>query len=191
MERKNLVFTEAEANAAADDWNFNCGPAALCAVLDMTPAQLRPHLIDFEQKGYTNPSLMFAVLNNLKIDHRQFYRGDIPSPTLDSDRIPHAMISPNEPGYRLSLARIQWGGPWTKPGVHMGARYRQTHWVASRVVDLCSLEIFDVNAMGDGGWLPFRTWSDKLIPWLIKECVPKADGTWWPTHGISITPKTP
>lgn len=175
MERKNLAFTEAEANAAADDWNFNCGPAALCAVLAMTPAQLRPHLIDFERKGYTNPSLMFAVLNNLNVEFRKSYRSDFP---------PLPQLNPY-PGF--GLVRIQWGGPWTKDGVPMRVRYRQTHWVAARGEN-SAREIFDGNAMGDGGWLPFRSWSENLIPWLIKECVPKADGTWWPTHGISIPP---
>jgi hypothetical protein len=177
MERKPVLFTEAEANAAADEWNFNCGPAALCAVLDMTPAQLRPHLIDFEQKGYTNPSLMFAVLNNLKIEFRKSYRSDLP---------PDTRLNP----YPLfGLVRIQWGGPWTKPGVPMRVRYRQTHWVACRRGNSKpEIEIFAVNAMCRGGWLSFYEWSTKLIPWLIRECVPKGDGTWWPTHGIAITP---
>lgn len=176
--RTPLRFTEDEANRAADEWNFNCGPAALCAVLNLTPAELRPHLIDFEQRGYTNPSLMFAVLHNLKIDFSKSYRSDFPA------------IPQLNPYPRFGLVRIQWGGPWTNPGVPMRVRYRNTHWVATRGQSY-DREVFDVNAIGDGGWLPFRAWSDNLVPRLIKECVSKADGTWWPTHGISITPRTP
>ena len=169
-----LRFTEEEANKAADEWGFNCGPAALCAVLNLTPAELRPHLIDFEQKGSTNPSLMFAVLKALNIDHRCSYRSDV-AESAQLNAWP-----------RFGLVRIQWGGPWTKPGVPKRVRYHKTHWVATRGQSY-DLEVFDVNAMRDGGWLPFRVWSERLIPWLIKECVPKADGTWWPTHGIAIT----
>lgn len=170
-----VMFTLEEAQKASEEWNFNCGPAALCAVLGMTPAELRPHLIDFEKKGYTNPSLMFAVLNNLKVDYRKIYR---------SDQSHSGGLNPYP---TFGLVRIQWGGPWTKPGVPMRVRYRQTHWVASRGKSY-DLEIFDVNAMCKGGWLSFTEWSTELVPWLIKEAVLKADGTWWPTHGISVTP---
>lgn len=50
-----LRFGVDEAQAASDEWGFNCGPAALCAVLGLTPAELRPHLGDFERKRYTKP----------------------------------------------------------------------------------------------------------------------------------------
>lgn len=43
-------------------------------------------------------------------------------------------------------------------------------------------EAFDINAMRVGGWLHFGMWSDRLVPWIIDQCVPKADGRWWPTH---------
>lgn len=175
-ELKNLKvrFTLDDSDAASEQWGFNCGPAALCAVLDMTPQELRPHLIDFEQKRYTNPSLMEAVLQNLNIDYRKYYRSDLPPiPQLD-------------PYPRLGLVRIQWAGPWTNPGVPMRARYRQTHWVAARG-EPSKREIFDVNALRDGGWLPFRIWSEQCVPWIIKNCVPKGTGEWWPTHGIRVT----
>lgn len=84
MEFVPVLFTLEESQQASDDWNFNCGPAALCAVLGMTPAELRPHLCDFEAKGYTNPTLMFAVLENLKIEYRRKYWSDLPPiPALD------------------------------------------------------------------------------------------------------------
>lgn len=171
-EAKPVRFSEEDANRASDEWGFNCGPAALCAVLDLTPAGLRPALRDFEQKGYTNPTLMFGVLDGLGIPYGKCYRGDVPAPFLN-------------PYPRFGLVRIQWGGPWTRPGVPMRVRYRKTHWVACRG-DNVTREIFDVNAMGDGGWLPFASWATRLIPWLIKECVPDGNGTWWPTHGIEL-----
>jgi len=54
--RRRAVFGVQEANAASEAWGFNCGPGALCAVLDLTPDELRPKLGDFEAKGYTNPT---------------------------------------------------------------------------------------------------------------------------------------
>jgi hypothetical protein len=164
-----LRFRPIEAQDASDVWGFNCGPAALCAVLHLTPAELRHHLIDFEQKGYTNPTLMGKVLRGFGVWYRQVYRSDDP-------RYPGLRKIP----LRRAVMRVQWGGPWTKPGVPMQARYRQTHWVAVRNG---SAEVYDVNA---DDWLPRANWEFELVPWLIKEAVPKADGTWWPTHAYEI-----
>lgn len=164
--KHKIRFTYDDAQRAADEWNFNCGPGALCAVLNYTPNELRPHLLDFEKKGYINPSLMFAILKALGVRHRQTFRNDQPG------SMPHV---------EFGLVRVQWGGPWTKPGVPMSARYRQTHWVA-----IADKEVFDINAVAFGGWLYAQEWQGQLVPWLIKECCPRGDGTWWPTHVIEI-----
>ena len=84
--------------------------------------------------------------------------------------------------------RVQWGGRWTKPGVPMRARYRQTHWVGIRKRENL-LEFFDVNFMHYGGWMTDGHWTDHVAPWIIKECVPGGDGEWWPTHVIKLTGK--
>ena len=181
-----IRFTAAESDAAFDEWTFNCGPGALCAVLDMTPAEIRPHMGDFERKGYTNPTLMFEVLTRLGVRHRQDYRSDDPNARGFKCDTPYPLKS------NCSLMRVQWGGPWTKPGVPMQARYRATHWVGVRNE---GREIFDINGVYEpdaqtsryaDGWMPLEIWTKYLIPWLLKECQPKADGTWWPTHGIEI-----
>lgn len=166
-------FTLDDAQKASDEWRFNCGPGALCAMLDMTPDELRPHMLDFEEKGYTNPTLMTGVLDRLGVTYRQVYRSDEAFPTFEP------------PWHKFSLVRIQWDGPWTNPGVPMRARYRQTHWVGCRNTR-GFVSIFDVNAMCVGGWLPFQEWAFQLVPWLIRECVPKGSGKWWPTHGLEI-----
>lgn len=162
-------FSAEDAWRASDEWHFNCGPGALCAVLDMTPDELRPRLLDFESKGYTNPTLMTDVLSGMGVPHRQVYRADEPR---------------GMPALSHGLMRVQWGGPWTRPGVPMRARYRQTHWVAMRNA---GLEVFDINAICVGGWIDFKQWSEQLVPWLIRECCPKSDGTWWPTHALEVT----
>lgn len=161
-------FTIDDANNAG--WCFNCGPGALCAVLNLTPTEIRPLMGDFESKGYTNPTLMLEVLNRAGAQYRQVYRSDV------KGRIP--IIK------GLGLIRVQWGGPWTKPGVPMRVRYRQTHWAAIRNNNT---EVFDINAMCVGGWMKSSEWEQQLIPWLIKECVPKADGSWWITHALEVT----
>lgn len=165
-----ILFTEEDAEKANQEWGFNCGPGALCGILGITPTQIRPHMMDFEAKRYTNPTLMFSVLDRLFVSYRQIYRADNPDPA--------AWKWPN-----FGLVRIQWGGPWTKPGVPMRARYRLTHWIACRTIDGKQV-IFDVNTV-KYGWVPAAGWEKSVVPWLL-EGYPKSDGTWWPTHGIEI-----
>lgn len=164
-------FTLDDAQAAADEWGFNCGPAALCAVLGQTPDKIRPHLGDFERKGYTNPSLMAGILRELRVPFRR---------TFESATEPwHGSVQWPDFG----LVRVQWSGPWTAKGVPMRARYRATHWIGyKKNPGISHDEVFDVNAMCVGGWLSFGEWGTQLVPWLLKQCQPKADGKWWPTH---------
>ena len=158
-----------EAQAAADAWGFNCGPASICAVTGKTPAEIRPCLGDFERKRYTNPTLMWDILRGLGVCWHK--RADRTWP-------------------EFGLVRVQWAGPWTRPGVPIRARYRHTHWVASHFPDFRDTAhmVFDVNAICVGGWLPFREWADDLVPWLLKQCEPKASGEWWATHSIEVRP---
>lgn len=153
-----IVFNVDEAQAAADAWNFNCGPGALCAVLNVGPETIRPHLCGFEKKGYTNPLLMFEILKGLGLKWENLK-------TLPD----------------FGLVRVQWDGPWCDPGRPLKARYRHTHWIA-----VCGQEIFDINATCAGGWLSYHEWDTQLIPWLLKEVEPKASGRWWPTHNLSL-----
>lgn len=166
-----LVLTHEEAERAFEAWGANCGPAAICAVTGMTLAELRPSLGDFEQKHYTNPTLMFEVLARLGVRFQVMYRGD--EPLVRGIELPD-----------FGVARIQFGGPWTKPGVPMRARYRQTHWIAT-----CRGEhtrgIFDVNCLNSGGWVGAEDWARIIVPALTSD-IPRADGSWWVTHGIEV-----
>lgn len=165
--RPTVAFSRDDAQRAAADWGFNCGPGAICAVTGLTPDQLRPHMGDFEKKYYTNPSLMVEVLTRLGLKFRQVYRSD--SPMGRAPRVP------------IGLVRIQWGGRWTNPGVPVRARYRHTHWIAVH-----NQEVFDINAICAGGWMPSDEWRDQLVPWLLRECVPGHNGEFWPTHAIEV-----
>ena len=178
-------FSLGEAQAASDSWGFNCGPGALCAILGMTPDELRPHLQGFEDKGHTNPTLMASILRGLRIPFYRLFeqQAKVRRECLKTPLYP-------DPG----LMRVQWDGPWCDRGRLVRARYRHTHWVVVRMAikpkqplrypksGWPGREVFDINAMSCGGWLSWEEWANDLIPWLIKECAPKANGNWWPTH---------
>ena len=163
-------FDVEAADAAYKEWGFNCGPAALCAVLGMRPEELRPYLGDFEKKKYLNPKLMYEVLSKFdNIRYSTKYRGDVPCAF---------------PEIYYSLVRVQWGGPWTRQGVPLPARQRHTHWVAMQY--FLKPFVFDINAICCGGWICFKEWEKTMMPWLARQCVPEWDGVIWPTHVIEI-----
>ena len=157
-------FTADEAWAAHDEWGCNCGPGAAAAILGLTLDEMRPHLGDFERKRYTNPTLMWAILNSVGAKFIQNKPAQWPD---------------------HGLARIQWTGPWTQPGVPARAAYRHTHWVACSCGDSA---IFDINCMSVGGWVSRSEWTEQVAPWLIKECVPRGDGMWFLTHSVEMAP---
>lgn len=167
-----LRFTEADVDQAHAAWGCNCGPAAAAAVLGMTLDEIRPHLGDFEAKRYTNPTLMLGILKRLRPG-----RFEWKSLRRDADDL----VWP-----RWGLARIQWDGPWCEPGVPAHVAYRHTHWVGVAQRGPDDVGIFDVNAMNSGGWISARDWIDTLVPWLLKECVPRAGGDWWKTHVVEV-----
>lgn len=154
--------TLSAAEAAYEGWGANCGPGALAGATAMSLDEVRHHLEGFDDKRYTNPSMMYAALRSMGI--RWTPASDWPD---------------------LGLVRVQWEGPWTKPGVPIKARYRHTHWVASQRTDL-EHWVFDINAVCVGGWIPYTEWAEQLVPWLIRECVPRADGRWHTTHRLRL-----
>jgi hypothetical protein len=172
-----LRFTIADAERANDEWGCNCGPAALAAITDYTLDEIRPLMGDFERKHYTNPTLMFE---SLKRTGANWWKID------------------GVPTY--GLLRVQWEGPWTEPGVPIRVRYRHTHWIAIQQHERMGIQypgkispgagIFDINAMNSGGWIAFRDWSATLVPWIIKECVPRGNGKWHITHRIQVDRKS-
>jgi hypothetical protein len=163
-----LRFSEADAIRAHKEWGANCGPGALAAVLGKTLDEVHPHLPGFDQKGYTNPAMMRAALISLRARYKVFVRTG---------------------GWPLyGLARVQWEGPWTAPGVPARVAYRHTHWVGVNARNPENIGIFDINAMNSGGWIAFAHWMVDLVPWLLAEIEPKSDGRWHFTHAVEITP---
>lgn len=155
-----------EADKAYEAWGCNCGPGAIAAITNMRLDDLRPLLGDFEAKRYTNPTLMWEILDRTGKKWRKIGKA---WPTF-------------------GLARIQWDGPWTEPGVNPKAAYRQTHWVASWQHQDRGHGIFDINMTGNGtGWAAFADWEREIIPAIVQS-IPRANGKWFVTHGVEIEP---
>lgn len=160
-------FTAEDADRAYDEWGANCGPGAIAAICGLTLDELRPHMGDFERKHYTNPTLMWAVLDSLKADWVQ--------------------VKPPGRWPEHGLCRVQWHGPWTAPGVPPRVAYRHTHWVGAATRSDGQVGVFDINAIGNGsGWSSLRDWERIVVPYILKECVPRASGTWHLTHVVEV-----
>lgn len=158
-------FTAGDVDVANAAWGLNCGPAALAAICELTLDEARKH---FERErpfpGYTNPTLMFAALRS-------------------TGRRYNAVSAAHWPNY--GLARIQWEGPWTQPGVPIRARYRYTHWVGAATATH-GVGVFDVNALSNGsGWCALADWSAVLVPALTVD-IRRATGGWHITHAIEV-----
>src|SRR5579862_2172182 len=97
-------FTLADQQRAFDDWGSNCGPGAIAAITDRTLDEVRLHMGDFEEKRYTNPTLMWATLDRLGVRWRK-QKAPLTWP-------------------QWGLVCIQWHGPWTAPGVPARVAYR-------------------------------------------------------------------
>ena len=161
-------FTEQDAERASEQWGCNCGPAALAAILNVTLEEVRPLMLGFESRGYTNPTLMFEALGR---SGRSWNRA-----TCCPLRWP-----------QFGLARIQWEGPWTQRGVPIKARYRKTHWVGASTAGDRGTGVFDINCMHVGGWIALSAWEEHIVPWILREAVPRANGRWHLTHVIEVT----
>lgn len=178
-------FDPADAQRAFDEWGCNCGPAAIAAMCGLTLDEVRPYLLqgDFESRRYTNPTLMLNVMASLHGRQivKRWYVSKLGMPNGYGGRV-------EQVGWPIyGLARIQWEGPWTKPGVPMRARYRHTHWVGTAHHGAGNRGIFDINCIDNGtGWVALKDWRETVVPWILNECVPRADGEWHITHAIEI-----
>lgn len=166
-----MTITSEDAERAWKEWGCNCGPAALAAIMGMTLDEVRPHMGDFERKRYTNPTLMWESLDRVGARWKNHgCRCDWPV---------------------HGLCRVQWEGPWTAPGVPARAAYRHTHWIAVKhPVGSSDVGIFDVNCTNNGtGWVCENDWRNQVVPWLLRECVPRASGCWHVTHHVEVERK--
>jgi len=118
---------------AADEWNANCGPAAIAAILDRTLAETRPLLDGFEQRGYMNITHVLKALT----------AGNV----LFQARLK------KRPAYGLVF--VQWGGHEKK---HAFVQYKFTHWIA-----VAGDVVFEINAPYLVSWDEWQAQMPGLI----------------------------
>jgi hypothetical protein len=199
LPRPMYCFELSDFTKAITEWGMNCGPGALCTMLCLPPDRVRKAIPDFDKKRYTSPTMMKQALNNLGVrffsDTPPQLSWQVTKPTPGQPDFEKEMKRVDAEVERFpiyGLARIQFTGPWNKPGVPPQAAYQHTHWVGSMVhvvsnrkIESLSylksdeqayLFIFDVNF----GWQTFDGWA-RLLPSLIKE-TKRADGGWHVTH---------
>jgi hypothetical protein len=99
----------------------------------------------------------------------------------------YSKTKPTAPGdwwwYRLDPAPLH--AITMAPQVPIRARYRHTHWVGARLVG-DQVQIFDINCMCVGGWVDVAEWSGSVVPWLLREAVPRSNGEWSLTHVAEV-----
>lgn len=157
-----LKFNEEASQHAYKTWGANCGPHALAAATGRSLHDVRPVLVGFDLKRYTNPTMMENALNLMGVDWRR-------SRGLKLKAQPTSHLS--------SLARVQWEGRWLNPGVPKVVSYRHTHWIAYFQGQVfCTVVPFF-------GWVPFDRWAEYLDRWT------KANGYdgWHITHFYELS----
>lgn len=159
-------FSSADLEAASKEWGCNCGPSALAFALQLTLDTVRGAIPEFERKRYTSPSMMRAALDALRL--RPFEA--VSNPTVDD-------MFRETP----ALVRIQWSGPWTKPGSNPRWGYWYTHWIATWMDGPVRM-IFDCN----GGMFSPEEWESEIVP-MLTSLHKRADGGWYPTHVWRLT----
>lgn len=169
----NYSFDEAESDAAHKSWGFNCGPAALAFALQKKPDDVRAALVGFEQRRYTNPTMMEAALKTLRV---KFHKVFNPSGGKGMTNSRYAMWEGP-----VSLVRIQFTGPWTADGANYKWASTHTHWVCCWVGDGAHL-VFDVN----GGIMDAYRWENKIVP-AIAATIKRADGGWYAANVWRLT----
>ena len=169
-------FSLADADRAYDEWGANCGPGALAAIMKMTLDEVRPYLVGFDAKHYTNPTMMMGR-------SRAFALAGTPtrnySPPVERHGTGHATgcVASNGKGHGRSPACRCAPIP-----LHA--------LEGSYAANNENVGVFDVNCMNNGsGWCSLKNWSDVIAPHLIAQ-YKRASGGWHLTHAIEIEEPT-
>jgi hypothetical protein len=166
-------YTIDELKVAIEAWGCNCGPGALAAMVGLKPDDVRAHIPKFDERHYTNPSMMQAALRSLGVGYH-----DVDD---SADRV--ALDSGGDPMLKwpdYGLMRIQLEGPWLKPGVPPAAAYKHTHWIGC-ITNAWGFKpgswIFDFNT----GWETPESWEAGVVKEITGQ-TKRATGGWHPTH---------
>lgn len=172
-------FNEEQFKLANAQWGCNCGPSALAFALQVPLESVRPAIPEFDRRRYTSPTMMKQALANLQTSYTAADVRELNHELLcvpfDAIKFDYSNLFHDQP----SLVRVQFCGPWTKPGSNPKWAYRQTHWIATWR-ELWDWMVFDCN----GGVRLFESWQSDILPHLTP---PRGDGGWFPTHCWTIT----
>ena len=142
------LYSPPDVYDAYQSWRANCGPCSLAAVLGVPVADVRDYFPGFPARAFTNPTTMKAAIGAAGRAWR--------------------LTSLNFYWPLNGLAFVQWEGPWTRPGVPIGAAYRHTHWVGVRSRNGAGTDlppaVYDVNA---DGWLTRPEWEAEIVSDLL------------------------
>lgn len=148
-----------DLDEAVKNWDANCGPIALAAIIGEKMAVVKKHLLRWNRrKPYMNPSDMKASLLSMGKPFALF---------KDTKKT----LLPKH-----GLAFIQWCGPWES---HAFAAYGHTHWVASD-----QGEVFDINNEYEP-WLSKADWEKDTVPRIIAAHA-RAAGGWYVRSGLEL-----
>jgi hypothetical protein len=156
-----IPFTRQDFHAANLVWGCNCGPTALAWALGRGLEDVRKAIPQFEQRGYTSPTMMRAALAH-------FAQGfDVVKRPRKADIVSD----------RVALVRVAWSGPWD------GQRYasRYSHWFTTWQQDGESWA-FDCNGMVR----PYADWCERVAPALAGS-VNRCNGNWFPLNVWRLT----
>ncbi len=125
-----LRFTPVESDEANTAWKATCGPHSIAAACGLNLEEVRAALIGY--KGWMSPTQVTATLRQLG---RPFdLKTGLKTETLCE-----------------GINRIQWEGPWLKPGVPARVAYFHTHYVAqSNGMVFCTACVPE--------WIPVEDW---------------------------------
>jgi len=157
-------FDRQASLTAYDAWGANCGPHSLAFALQRHIDHVRGVIPGFEEKRFTNPTMMQQALNALNVPNVLIRcppgSGAVPAMFADQP----------------AIVRVQWTGPWTQPGASPAWGYRMTHYIVSWKDEGDDL-VFDCNC----GVVPLAEWVRDTVPDLVR-LFDRADGGWFPTH---------
>ena len=145
-----------DQDEAWKQWQANCGPCAVAALLSRNLCDVRHAFPGHETRGYAAPKHMQAALTTLGVHHQ--YSGDTYSGKWP-DR---------------GFVRVQWCGAWLNPGVHPGAAWSRTHWIAVK-----GPAVYDCNP---AFWVSREDWAAKVAPEIMQHV--KGCNGQWKTAGI-------
>lgn len=109
-----IRYTEAESEAAHKQWKASCGPHSIAAAMSLKLEDIRQAMLTagISYKGWMSPTYVSRTLDTLGAKY-DLAKG-LKTMSLCE-----------------GINRIQWEGPWLKPGVHPRIAYFHTHLVAA------------------------------------------------------------